>query len=342
MANRLHMCWLVVLLLCAALFGCGRTKEGLQAAPTIDEAGVIAMSRALLNAYAQQEGEVFSQALAPAFVMFEDGHVESRAGVLEHVRARKARSAPARALTWREQHVAISDRTAVFVGSASEHTPPEGERGASDLEGWNTLVWSWSGTRWQATFWQWQQAGLQADREMWNAEFRSGTGFTPKPNRLLADFVSKAKPGIALDVAMGQGRNSIHLASLDWAVTGIDISDVGLRIANETAAQRKLKIETINTDMSAWDYGTEKWDLIALIYIRPGDNEFQRMKASLKRGGSFVVEGFHKPRAQNWEAGELAKIFSDGYQIVRDEVALDTPDWSTHPEKIVRFIATKR
>ncbi len=93
--------------------------------------------------------------------------------------------------------------------------------------------------------------------------------------------------------------------------------------------------------MSVWDFGKEKWDLVALLYDRPDDSELQKIKASLKRGGSVVVEGFHKPRAQNLEAGQLAAMFGQGYRVVRDEVVNDVPDWGSHPEKLVRFVATK-
>src|SRR5262249_3906666 len=151
---------------------------------------------------------------------------------------------------------------------------------------------------------------------------------------LLVDVASTQKPGTALDVGMGQGRNAIFLASLGWTVTGIDISDVGIRLARETATLRKLNIEAINADVSGWDFGIEKWDLVALIYFRPDDRELAKIGRSLKRGGRLVVEGFHKPRAQAWEAGQLAAIFKDGFHIERDEVVEDTPDWGTHPDKL--------
>jgi 2-polyprenyl-3-methyl-5-hydroxy-6-metoxy-1,4-benzoquinol methylase len=38
-------------------------------------------------------------------------------------------------------------------------------------------------------------------------------------------------PGSALEIGMGQGRNTIAIARLGWKVTGIDISDEGIRQA---------------------------------------------------------------------------------------------------------------
>jgi 2-polyprenyl-3-methyl-5-hydroxy-6-metoxy-1,4-benzoquinol methylase len=39
--------------------------------------------------------------------------------------------------------------------------------------------------------------------------------------------VEARKPGRALDIGMGQGRNSVFLALKGWDVTGFDISDEG-------------------------------------------------------------------------------------------------------------------
>jgi 2-polyprenyl-3-methyl-5-hydroxy-6-metoxy-1,4-benzoquinol methylase len=51
------------------------------------------------------------------------------------------------------------------------------------------------------------------------------------PNRFLGEIAEKAKPGRALDIGMGQGRNALYLAALGWNVTGIDISEKGIEVA---------------------------------------------------------------------------------------------------------------
>jgi hypothetical protein len=50
-----------------------------------------------------------------------------------------------------------------------------------------------------------------------------------KPNQLLVEAVRHRKPGTALDVGMGQGRNAIFLAKEGWEVTGFDSADEGVR-----------------------------------------------------------------------------------------------------------------
>jgi SAM-dependent methyltransferase len=157
-------------------------------------------------------------------------------------------------------------------------------------------------------------------------------------------MVKGRKPGRALDVGMGQGRNALYLASLGWRVTGIDISDEGLRQAREAAVARKLTIEAVNADANSWDFGVEKWDLVVLIYAGCDDNAVKR---SLKRGGLVVTERAHKdlnPRI-GVETGAFSAVYRDGFTILRDEVVEDVSDWGWKDSlrgKVVRFAAQKR
>ena len=52
--------------------------------------------------------------------------------------------------------------------------------------------------------------------------------FQTSPTPLLVEAIKNRAPGKALDVGMGQGRNSIYLAQQGWQVTGFDVSPVGL------------------------------------------------------------------------------------------------------------------
>ncbi len=63
---------------------------------------------------------------------------------------------------------------------------------------------------------------------MFNNIYSNAPGFSTNANALLVSAVTGRKPGRALDVGMGQGRNAVFLAVEGWNVTGFDISDVGL------------------------------------------------------------------------------------------------------------------
>src|SRR5690349_15424691 len=77
-----------------------------------------------------------------------------------------------------------------------------------------------------------QAPTAQELKEWWNSVF-AGTEipFNHQPNAFLLKSVQGKTPGTALEIGMGQGRNTIAMARLGWDVTGIDISDEGIRQA---------------------------------------------------------------------------------------------------------------
>lgn len=102
---------------------------------------------------------------------------------------------------------------------------------------------------------------IEADR--WNRFFSNPSApFNQQPNAFMVEMIKSRKPGRALEIGMGQGRNSVYLAKQGWSVTGFDISDVGMKIAREAAAQAGAKITTVNAAMEDFDYGTDQWDLV--------------------------------------------------------------------------------
>ena len=83
----------------------------------------------------------------------------------------------------------------------------------------------------------------EALRLLWNNVYAGDDPiFLDAPNRLLVEVAEQRSPGAALDVGMGQGRNSIYLALDGWRVTGFDPSDEGIRMARATAARAVSKL----------------------------------------------------------------------------------------------------
>lgn len=131
----------------------------------------------------------------------------------------------------------------------------------------------------------------------WNAVFKVGSG-PERPLQLLADALLGVPPGTALDVAMGNGRNSVYLARLGWRVTGYDISSAALRLARERAARMGTTIETVEAVHEDFVFGRERWDVIVLSYVVPKGTVMEasfarRLFESLRPGGRIVCEGHY-------------------------------------------------
>jgi SAM-dependent methyltransferase len=308
----------------------------------IDEPTVKVLSHGMLDAYDRGDVNAVAQALGPSCDMFNERELSDRNALMDKIRARHDRHAPAHSRTYGQERVFVSGSSSVFIGRAVEHYPPDGIYPNGDFDGWTTLVWVREGKSWKVAHWQWTRE--VSSREQWNATYLEGRAVNPQPSQLLAEVVRGRRPGKALDVAMGQGRNSLYLASQGWEVTGIDISDVGVRMARLAAAERRLRIEAINADETTWDYGTEKWDLVALFYTCCDGKMVEKVKRSLKRGGFVVVEGFHKDAGFDaFVPPDQLSALKSGLNLVRDEVVEDFSDWGPRGArvKLVRFVAQK-
>src|SRR5262245_27594799 len=90
-----------------------------------------------------------------------------------------------------------------------------------------THVWVKQNGRWRLAHAQRLTRTAADEGAFWSERYRAGTGFNLKPNRLLVEAVKDLKPGLALDVGMGQGRNALYLAQQGWEVTGIDLAEEG-------------------------------------------------------------------------------------------------------------------
>jgi SAM-dependent methyltransferase len=315
------------------------------AAPPASLAAIAAQSHALIEAYDRGDAPALDAALAPGFVKFENEHLTDRAGLLQG--AGNKPHPPDTTRIWNDEHVYLRDHDAVFIGMASEHETGNASHGNRAYDGWYTISWTVDHGAWKAAHWSWQphRTSIENARDMWNGTYRQSVGFDHRPNHLLVDTVRGVAPGAALDVMMGQGRNAIYLAAQGWHVTGIDIADEGLRIARDAAAAQHLDLAAVQADAEAYDYGVARWDLVAMIYAGDSTQMIEKIKPSLRPGGRFVLEYFARrpdqPRG-GFAEGQLAKLFGDGFEIVRDEVVDDTPDWAQDRAKLVRFVARKR
>ena len=190
----------------------------------------------------------------------------------------------------------------------------------------------------------------QNPREAWNDLYSNRSGREFPHNTFLADAIKGRTPGRALDIGMGEGRNALFLAAQGWEVTGFDISDVGVKLARETAQKRGLKLDAVVDDVDRFDYGRQRWDLVVGMYMhamitRNADNIIE----SVKPGGIVVVEGFHRDLNRRglmgdelgYRSNELLRAF-DRLRVRHYEDTFGPADWrSGQPAPIVRFIGVR-
>ena len=216
---------------------------------------------------------------------------------------------------------------------------------------WSVIVVLVCGSTALGLFWLFLHATPGQYRGVFNFIYSHPMGsFSRQPNRFLSETIASVTPGRALDVAMGEGRNAIYLASKGWDVTGFDVSDEALRQAAARAAAVGVRIQTARQSSEAFDYGQERWDLVLFSYAFAPIRDpayIRRIWESLRPGGVVVFEHYiglpgllEAPGAA--APGELPRIFAD-FEIRRHEVTNAKSDWQfgrTAP--LVRMVAVKR
>jgi len=185
---------------------------------------------------------------------------------------------------------------------------------------------------------------MEADRIKWNEryaddEYQMGLA----PSRFLAERIGLLKtlcPGNrALDIACGEGRNSIFLAHHGYQVTAVDISDRGIEKGRRRLASEGVTVDFRMDDLEGYEF-TERYDLIVNINFLLRDL-IPKGVTALNQGGVFLFEtildspqlpGVHR---KNYllQPGELFRLFTreDGNILEHTEF----PDDETPTARII-------
>jgi tellurite methyltransferase len=162
---------------------------------------------------------------------------------------------------------------------------------------------------------------LQADRSKWNERYREKELLHgSEPSRFLAEWLPRimalTSGRRALDIACGEGRNSLFLARHGFRVTGLDIADVALAKARRLAGAEGLDIDFRLADLEGYVFDGS-FDLIVNCNFLLREL-FPKGVAALSAGGLLLVDTILDsplvavPCNKQYllQPGELAKLFT--------------------------------
>ena len=183
------------------------------------------------------------------------------------------------------------------------------------------------------------------DATAWNERYREKDFvWSPEPNVFFAEAVAGLSPGRALDLAAGEGRNSIWLAGNGWSVTAVDWSDVAISKGRDLATHHGVEIDWMVADLSEWVPPAAAFDLVAMIYLQVPSPEremfWRNAAAAVAPGGRLVVVGhdlanlaggYGGPQSPQvlYTAADVAAAVGHDLAVVQAETVLrpvETPD----------------
>ena len=142
----------------------------------------------------------------------------------------------------------------------------------------------------------------------WDERYaESGFAYGTAPNDFLAQNVERLPAGgNVLSLAEGEGRNAVLLAQRGLRVTAVDSSAVGLEKARQLAARSGVEIETIVSDLAAFELGESRWDGIVSIWCHVPSALRVRLHvaivAALRPGGVLLLESY-TPKQLEYKTG---------------------------------------
>jgi SAM-dependent methyltransferase len=138
--------------------------------------------------------------------------------------------------------------------------------------------------------------------------------------------------GRALDVACGDGRNTLYLARQHFAVDAVDIALAGLMRAKREAYRQGLSACFIQADLDSFPLPVDRYDVVVNVrYLNR--HLLPALKKTVREGGMVVFETFLREQAELGhprnpdfllERGELGLAFNDFDVLAYEEGLFQT------------------
>ncbi len=164
---------------------------------------------------------------------------------------------------------------------------------------------------------------MAMDRRTWDARYgERELVWTEQPNRFLIEQVAALPAARALDLACGEGRNTVWLAARGWEVIGVDFSAVGIEKAARLAAERGVHPQWIVADLLDFQAEAGLYDLVIVFYLQLPPRQrtivFRRAADAVGAGGTLLVVAHD---SANLEAGYGGPRHAEVLYTAEDVVA---------------------
>lgn len=146
-------------------------------------------------------------------------------------------------------------------------------------------------------------------KSFWNERYQQEIySYGIHPNAFLASQLNEtSETGYILLPCEGEGRNAVFAAKKGWKVDAFDYSESGFNKAQKLAKEYGVSIHYSVCDALEYDYGVDKYDVIAFIYAHFDESAriYVHRKAveALKKGGKIILEAFQPEQLNNNSGG---------------------------------------
>ena len=162
-------------------------------------------------------------------------------------------------------------------------------------------------------------------RAHWDLKYEQGLTSLAQPDPFFisayGQFVDQSFPnaGVALDLACGLGRHALWLASRQWRVSGVDLSDVAIGKLSRAALELNVNLDLFVGDAAEYNFEPARFDLIVLFY-HLDRSLFPKIVSALKPSGLLICK-----MSLQWDSdGRFATVSAN--PLGRNELPLLVPE----------------
>ena len=135
----------------------------------------------------------------------------------------------------------------------------------------------------------------EADRIKWNEKFGS-RGLVPGlPEPFLVENHELRDSGLVLDLACGDGRNSLFLAQGGHPVLGVDLSDTALERLRSLSVELALSIKLFQMDLEEAPDLTPlpPFEHVVIMHYKPVEGLWEQLVKRISTGGKILACTFN-------------------------------------------------
>ncbi|MCY6483898.1 methyltransferase domain-containing protein [Clostridium aestuarii] len=132
------------------------------------------------------------------------------------------------------------------------------------------------------------------NKEYWDDKFANRNDNPLSPEKSIVENVVYFKKGTILDIACGDGRNSLFLLKKGFRVTGVDFSTKALERLNMFAQRNNYLVNTMQIDLSIPNSlkNIRVFDNIVINHYRLNKEQLEKIESHITDGGILFICGF--------------------------------------------------
>ena len=136
-------------------------------------------------------------------------------------------------------------------------------------------------------------AAPENSKDWWEEKYQSKDSLYGKePSAFLVQNIEYLVKGKVLDLAMGEGRNAVYLASKGFDVDGVDFSETAIARSQQLASDSGVSINAMKKDIDMYLLPLMTYDTVVICDYKPNLRFLKDINRGLKQGGTILIDTY--------------------------------------------------